>query len=227
MSCTAMRAHRRPSAPRCSGSARCWAMPWSRTRTGLLRAWPGVRIRGGCCGCCAKARWPRRWRRTRAPLLSRSGALAVQLLRDQLDLAVGSAVRSSGDAGLLIRWLSTDMGSADAGSRGAGTAGGTRGCAVSVVPGGHEPHGKGLPGLAPAAGQGSSRLRRRQNSLPSGSARTCHCSLPVCPTSAGRARGPASVPARVLVPVHRVDRSAVPGSFADTVQKQQERFLGH
>lgn len=49
----------------------------------------------------------------RAPLLSRSGALAVQLLRDQLDLAVGSAVRSCGNAGLLVRWLSTDMGSAD------------------------------------------------------------------------------------------------------------------
>ncbi|MCO4253821.1 GAF domain-containing protein [Pseudarthrobacter cellobiosi] len=49
----------------------------------------------------------------KAPLLSRSGALSVQLLRDQLDLALGSAVRSSGDAGLLIRWLSTDMGSAD------------------------------------------------------------------------------------------------------------------
>jgi hypothetical protein len=49
-----------------------------------------------------------------APLLSRSGALAVQLLRDQLDLAVGSAVRASGDANLLVRWLSTDMGCADA-----------------------------------------------------------------------------------------------------------------
>lgn len=48
-----------------------------------------------------------------APLLSRSGALAVQLLRDQLDLAVGSAVRASGDAGLLVRWLSTDMGALD------------------------------------------------------------------------------------------------------------------
>lgn len=48
-----------------------------------------------------------------APLLSRSGVLAVQLLRDQIDLAVGSAVRSSGDAGLLVRWLSTDMGAAD------------------------------------------------------------------------------------------------------------------
>lgn len=39
--------------------------------------------------------------------------MAVQLLRDQLDLAVGSAVRSSGDAGLVIRWLSTDMFSTD------------------------------------------------------------------------------------------------------------------
>jgi hypothetical protein len=49
----------------------------------------------------------------RAPLLSRSGSLTIQLLRDQLDLAVGSAARSSGDAGLLVRWLSTDTGSAD------------------------------------------------------------------------------------------------------------------
>ena len=49
----------------------------------------------------------------RAPLLSRSGALPVQLLRDQLDMAIGSAVRSSGDASLLVRWLSTDMGAAD------------------------------------------------------------------------------------------------------------------
>jgi hypothetical protein len=48
-----------------------------------------------------------------APLLSRSGALAVQLLRDQLDMAVGSAVRASGDASLLVRWLATDMGAAD------------------------------------------------------------------------------------------------------------------
>lgn len=49
-----------------------------------------------------------------APLLTRSGVLAVQLLRDQLDLAVASAVRASGNAGLLDRWLSTDMGAADA-----------------------------------------------------------------------------------------------------------------
>jgi hypothetical protein len=50
----------------------------------------------------------------RSPLLSRSGVLAVQLLRDQLDLAVGSAMRSSGDTKLISRWLSTDMGAADA-----------------------------------------------------------------------------------------------------------------
>ncbi|WP_235047017.1 hypothetical protein [Arthrobacter nitrophenolicus] len=48
-----------------------------------------------------------------APLLSRSGVLTVQLLRDQLDLAVGAAVRASGDAGLLVRWLSTDKGAGD------------------------------------------------------------------------------------------------------------------
>ena len=49
----------------------------------------------------------------RAPLLRRSVALAVQLLRDQLDLAVGSAVRAGGDASLLVQWLSTDMGAVD------------------------------------------------------------------------------------------------------------------
>ncbi|WP_457948833.1 GAF domain-containing protein [Pseudarthrobacter sp. alpha12b] len=49
----------------------------------------------------------------RAPLLSRSLALAVELLRGQLDMAVGAAVRASGNAGLLVRWLATDMGAAD------------------------------------------------------------------------------------------------------------------
>lgn len=48
-----------------------------------------------------------------APLLSRSGALAVQLLRDQLDLAVSAAVRFSADPELLIQWLTTDMGAGD------------------------------------------------------------------------------------------------------------------
>ena len=45
--------------------------------------------------------------------MSRSIALAVELLRDQLDMAVGATVRASGDAGLLIRWMATDMGAAD------------------------------------------------------------------------------------------------------------------
>jgi hypothetical protein len=48
-----------------------------------------------------------------APLLNRSGVMAVQLLRDHLDLAIGSAVRASGDAGVLVRWSSTDMGAGD------------------------------------------------------------------------------------------------------------------
>ena len=49
----------------------------------------------------------------RAPLLSRSGNMAIQLLRDRLDLALRAAVRASTDPDLLVRWLSTDMGSAD------------------------------------------------------------------------------------------------------------------
>ncbi|MDQ0863781.1 hypothetical protein QF036_001362 [Arthrobacter globiformis] len=46
-------------------------------------------------------------------MLSRSDVLAVQLLRDQLDLAVGGVLPSSREAGLLTRWLFTDMGAAD------------------------------------------------------------------------------------------------------------------
>ncbi|WP_406633528.1 GAF domain-containing protein [Pseudarthrobacter quantipunctorum] len=49
----------------------------------------------------------------RAPLLSRSGNMAIQLLRDRLDLALRAAVRASTDPALLMRWLSTDMGSSD------------------------------------------------------------------------------------------------------------------
>ncbi len=37
----------------------------------------------------------------------------MQLLRDQLNLAVGAAVRATRDAELLVRWLSTDMGAGD------------------------------------------------------------------------------------------------------------------
>ncbi len=80
------------------------------------------RLAPGLAGCSDAARVLRLLREGlvadaleayRAPLLSRSGALAVQLLRDQLDMAVGSAVRASGDSSLLVRWLATDMGSAD------------------------------------------------------------------------------------------------------------------
>jgi hypothetical protein len=80
------------------------------------------RLAAGLAGCSDSGRVLRLLREGRlagaleayrAPLLSRSGALTVQLLRDQLDLAVGAAVRASGNAGLIIRWLSTDMGSVD------------------------------------------------------------------------------------------------------------------
>jgi len=80
------------------------------------------RLAAGLSGCSDSGRVLRLLRDGRvaealeaytAPLLSRSGVLAVQLLRDQLDLAVGSAVRANGDAGLLMRWLSTDMGARD------------------------------------------------------------------------------------------------------------------
>ena len=80
------------------------------------------RLAAGLSGCSDSGRVLRLLREGRvaealdaytAPLLSRSGVLAVQLLRDQLDLAVGAAVRSSGDARLLVGWLSTDMGAGD------------------------------------------------------------------------------------------------------------------
>ncbi|MEW1810477.1 GAF domain-containing protein [Pseudarthrobacter phenanthrenivorans] len=80
------------------------------------------RLAAGLVGCSDSGRVLRLLREGRvtealeaytAPLLSRSGVLAVQLLRDHLDLTVGAAVRGSGDAGLLIRWLSTDTGAGD------------------------------------------------------------------------------------------------------------------
>jgi hypothetical protein len=48
-----------------------------------------------------------------APLLSRSTAPAVEQLRGELDRAVAASVRASANAEVLIRWLSTDMGSGD------------------------------------------------------------------------------------------------------------------
>jgi hypothetical protein len=51
-----------------------------------------------------------------APLLSRSTAPAVEQLREELDRAVAASVRASGSAEVLVRWLSTDMGSGDLGA---------------------------------------------------------------------------------------------------------------
>jgi hypothetical protein len=48
-----------------------------------------------------------------APLLSRSTAPVVEQLREELDRAVAASVRASASAEVLIRWLSTDMGSGD------------------------------------------------------------------------------------------------------------------
>jgi hypothetical protein len=48
-----------------------------------------------------------------AKLLNRSANLSVELMRDELNEAVGSSVRSSGDAQLIMRWCTSDMGSSD------------------------------------------------------------------------------------------------------------------
>ncbi|MFF2298570.1 GAF domain-containing protein [Arthrobacter sp. NPDC058127] len=46
-------------------------------------------------------------------ILNRSVTLAIELMRDELDQAVAASVRASGDAELISRWCSTDMGSDD------------------------------------------------------------------------------------------------------------------
>ncbi|MFB9857021.1 GAF domain-containing protein [Paenarthrobacter aurescens] len=48
-----------------------------------------------------------------ARLLNRSTNLSVELMRDELNEAVASAVRFSGDANIISHWCSTDMGSHD------------------------------------------------------------------------------------------------------------------
>ncbi|MFF2246003.1 GAF domain-containing protein [Arthrobacter sp. NPDC058130] len=48
-----------------------------------------------------------------ARLLPRSANLAIGFMRDELDTAVGASVRSSRDAGLMLRWCASDMGSTD------------------------------------------------------------------------------------------------------------------
>ncbi|CAN7241038.1 GAF domain-containing protein [Arthrobacter sp. LjRoot14] len=48
-----------------------------------------------------------------AKLLNRSANLSVELMRDELNEAVGASVRSSGDAQLIMRWCASDMGASD------------------------------------------------------------------------------------------------------------------
>lgn len=48
-----------------------------------------------------------------AKFLNRSNNLAIGFLRDELNEAVGASVRASGDAGLMLRWCTSDMGSTD------------------------------------------------------------------------------------------------------------------
>ncbi|MFP3463078.1 transcriptional regulator [Arthrobacter globiformis] len=48
-----------------------------------------------------------------AKLLTRSANFAIELMRDELNEAVGASVRASGMIDLILRWCSTDMGAAD------------------------------------------------------------------------------------------------------------------
>ncbi|WP_373461909.1 GAF domain-containing protein [Arthrobacter sp. V4I6] len=57
-----------------------------------------------------------------AKLLNRSVNLAVGFMRDELNVAVGASVRSSGDARLILQWCTTDMGSSDTAAAAAAAA---------------------------------------------------------------------------------------------------------
>jgi hypothetical protein len=57
-----------------------------------------------------------------AKLLTRSTNLAVGFMRDELNLAVGASVRSSGDARLMLQWCTSDMGSSDTATAAAAAA---------------------------------------------------------------------------------------------------------
>ncbi|MFE4833788.1 GAF domain-containing protein [Arthrobacter sp. NPDC056691] len=48
-----------------------------------------------------------------AKLLTRSANFAIELMRDELNEAVGASVRASGEAEMILRWCSTDMGAED------------------------------------------------------------------------------------------------------------------
>ena len=49
----------------------------------------------------------------RAKFLNRSSTLGIGFMRDELNEAVGASVRTSGDAGLMLQWCTSDMGSSD------------------------------------------------------------------------------------------------------------------
>jgi len=48
-----------------------------------------------------------------AKLLTRSVNFAIGIMRDELNETVGASVRTSGEAELMLRWCSTDMGAVD------------------------------------------------------------------------------------------------------------------
>ncbi|CAN7228912.1 transcriptional regulator [Arthrobacter sp. LjRoot78] len=48
-----------------------------------------------------------------AKLLNRSVNLSIELMRDELNEAVGASVRASGDAQLIMQWCASDMGASD------------------------------------------------------------------------------------------------------------------
>jgi hypothetical protein len=111
--CTATRAHRRPSGRRCSGCGRCSVMRWSRTLfTGWPRVWPGARRRGRVLRQLRKGLVREALEAYAAPLLSRSAFWQCSCCGTSW-IWLSAAVGCSGDAGLLFRWLSKDMGAAD------------------------------------------------------------------------------------------------------------------
>ncbi len=57
-----------------------------------------------------------------AQLLTRSFNLAIGFMREELNTAVGASVRSSGDAMLMLRWCTSDMGSSDTATAAAAAA---------------------------------------------------------------------------------------------------------
>ena len=57
-----------------------------------------------------------------AKLLTRSVNLAVGFMRDELNLAVGASIRSTGNARLMLQWCTSDMGSADTATAAAAAA---------------------------------------------------------------------------------------------------------